>query len=190
MNFLRSLVCSLWLPHFSRLRRMRFRSVNAQLRNRLAYTTTRQNSPSGRLCQIVPVKRPSLPESEPAQGGRVDGWVTSCPQSWDWLNREIRVARCAGTRYTFKWRVRRCHQRLVKVADKRGSTSQTLFSGAMARFREADSSTSSTAPCFQRRSGVHYVVGENNNSGRTFWLTPRLGLWTHRDDRSRKAILP
>jgi hypothetical protein len=39
---------------------MRFRSVDAQLRNRLAYMTTRENSPSDRLCRIVLVKRPSL----------------------------------------------------------------------------------------------------------------------------------
>jgi hypothetical protein len=28
-------------------------------------------------------KRPSLPESEPAQGGQVEGSTTTCPQSWD-----------------------------------------------------------------------------------------------------------
>ena len=53
---------------------MRFHSTHTQLRNRLASTTTRENSSSDHLCEIVPVKRPSLPESEPAQGGRVDGW--------------------------------------------------------------------------------------------------------------------
>lgn len=40
--------------------------------------------------------RPSFPESEPAQGGRVDAWRTTSPQSRDLLNRKIRVARCAG----------------------------------------------------------------------------------------------
>jgi hypothetical protein len=38
---------------------MRFRSAHAQLRNRLAAVTTRENSPSDHLCQIVPEKRPS-----------------------------------------------------------------------------------------------------------------------------------
>ena len=37
-----------------------------------------------------------MPESEPAQGGRVDGWATTCPQSWNLLNREVRVATCVG----------------------------------------------------------------------------------------------
>jgi len=38
-----------------------------------------------------------MPESEPAQGWRVDGWATTCPQSWNLLNREVRVATCVGT---------------------------------------------------------------------------------------------
>jgi hypothetical protein len=41
---------------------------------------TRENSPSGRLCQIVPVKRPSTLESSP-RGGPVDGWPTSQAES-------------------------------------------------------------------------------------------------------------
>ncbi len=38
---------------------MRFRCVCARLRNRLAYMTTGENSPSDHLCRIVPVKRPT-----------------------------------------------------------------------------------------------------------------------------------
>jgi len=43
-----------------------------------------------------------MPESEPAQGGRLDGWATTCPQSWDLLNREIRVATCTVRPFTVK----------------------------------------------------------------------------------------
>jgi hypothetical protein len=85
---------------------MRFRSGNTQLRNGLAFMTARENSPSDHLYEIVPEKRPSLLESEAVHCGRVDGWATTCPQSWDLLNREIRVATCAVTRYTSKWRGR------------------------------------------------------------------------------------
>ena len=42
---------------------MRFRSVHTLLRIRLAYMTTRENSPSARLCQIVPVKQASMKAS-------------------------------------------------------------------------------------------------------------------------------
>jgi hypothetical protein len=51
-----------WLPRFLRAPPMRFRSAHTELRNRLAFITTRENSPSDRLCQIVPDKRPSTPE--------------------------------------------------------------------------------------------------------------------------------
>jgi hypothetical protein len=52
------------------------------------------DSPNHKLSRIRNEKRPSMPESEPVQGGRLDGWATTCPQSWDLLNREIRVATC------------------------------------------------------------------------------------------------
>ena len=40
---------------------------SARLRNRLASTTTRENSSSDHLCEIVPVKRPSVLESSRPQ---------------------------------------------------------------------------------------------------------------------------
>ena len=40
----------------------------------------------------LPCRNPNRP-----QGGRVDGRATTCPQSWELLNREIRVATCVGT---------------------------------------------------------------------------------------------
>src|SRR5208337_2274980 len=46
-------------------------------------------------CNPNRIRPPSLPESEPAQGGRVDEWGTTCTQSWDLLKRESRVATCA-----------------------------------------------------------------------------------------------
>jgi len=46
---------------------MRFRSAHTLLRNRWAYMTTREDSPSDHLGQIVPVKRPSAPESRRPQ---------------------------------------------------------------------------------------------------------------------------
>ena len=46
-------------PHFLRVPPMRFRPTHRQLRNRLAYKATRENSASDHLCQIVPEKRPS-----------------------------------------------------------------------------------------------------------------------------------
>jgi hypothetical protein len=49
-----------WLPHFLRAPPTLFRSVDTQLRNRLAYMTTREHSPSDHLCQIVPVKCPFM----------------------------------------------------------------------------------------------------------------------------------
>ena len=49
-----------WLPHFLRAPPMRFGSAHTHLRNRLACMTTRDHSPSGHLCEIVPVKRPSM----------------------------------------------------------------------------------------------------------------------------------
>jgi hypothetical protein len=64
-------------PHFLPLPPMRFRSAKAQLRNRLAHMATRENSPSDHLCQIVPVKRPSLPESgRPQCSAPIDGYAT------------------------------------------------------------------------------------------------------------------
>jgi hypothetical protein len=44
-------------PLFLRAPPIRFRSANAQLRNRLACMATRENGPSGHLCQVVPVKQ-------------------------------------------------------------------------------------------------------------------------------------
>jgi hypothetical protein len=54
------------------------------------------NSPTHHLSRIGNEKRPSTPESEAVQRRRVNGWATTCPQSWDLPNREIRVATCAG----------------------------------------------------------------------------------------------
>ena len=52
-------------PGYLRAPPIRFRSAHTQLRNRLAYITTRENSPSDHLCQIVPVKRPSHAGTQP-----------------------------------------------------------------------------------------------------------------------------
>jgi hypothetical protein len=54
---------------------MRFRSANAQLRNRLADMAASENSPSDHLCQIVPVKT-SFYESECG-----DGWMAELEKS-------------------------------------------------------------------------------------------------------------
>ena len=79
----RRVALSLCLPHFLRLPPMRFRSAHTQLRNRLAYMTTKENSPCDHLRQIVPVKRPSrklyddAPEAHPATLGSVSV-ISSC----------------------------------------------------------------------------------------------------------------
>ena len=55
----RKIARSFWLPRFLRAPPRQFRFAHAPVRNRLASMTTRENSPSDHLCQIVPVKRPS-----------------------------------------------------------------------------------------------------------------------------------
>jgi hypothetical protein len=56
---------------FVRAPPMRFRSAHTKLPNRVAYMTTRENSSSDHLCQIVPVKRASMKVSV-AIGGSLD----------------------------------------------------------------------------------------------------------------------
>ncbi len=49
------------------------RSEHTQVRNRLAYMSTRENSPSDHLCEIVPVKRPTR------KVGRMHFESSQCP---------------------------------------------------------------------------------------------------------------
>jgi hypothetical protein len=58
-----------------------------------------RNYPDRAGSRIRPEKRPSLLESEPAQGRRIDGRATPCPQSWYLLKREIGVTTCVGRTY-------------------------------------------------------------------------------------------
>jgi len=97
---------------FVRAPPMRFRSAHTKLPNRVAYMTTRENSSSDHLCQIVPVKRPTR------KVGRLH--FDNGPDSHrSWHHSRV-VAKSLGTRFQAK-------------APERGTPRGSVFAKAPAK---------------------------------------------------------